>query len=60
MSGVSPVPPQSTARSHQQDEELQRVLDASEREVQRLVMAQTEVSWTQPLFLCFGGLWAVL
>ncbi|NXI28890.1 RAB44 protein, partial [Sterrhoptilus dennistouni] len=34
---------QSTSRSHQQDEELQRVLDASEREVQRLVTAQTEL-----------------
>ncbi|NXA79482.1 RAB44 protein, partial [Thryothorus ludovicianus] len=34
---------QSVARSHQQGEELQRVLDASEREVQRLVTAQTEL-----------------
>nr|XP_041577262.1 ras-related protein Rab-44 isoform X2 [Taeniopygia guttata] len=34
---------QSTARSHQQGEELQRVLDASEREVQRLVTAQMEL-----------------
>ncbi|NXU67861.1 RAB44 protein, partial [Horornis vulcanius] len=34
---------QSMARSHQQGEELQRVLDASEREVQRLVTAQMEV-----------------
>nr|XP_031362824.1 ras-related protein Rab-44 [Lonchura striata domestica] len=34
---------QSTARSRQQDEELQRVLDASEREVQRLVTAQMEL-----------------
>ncbi|KAM4885267.1 ras-related protein Rab-44 isoform 2-T2 [Sylvia borin] len=34
---------QSVSRSHQQDEELQRVLDASEREVQRLVTAQTEL-----------------
>ncbi|NXI03719.1 RAB44 protein, partial [Pachycephala philippinensis] len=34
---------QSTARSHQHGEELQRVLDASEREVQRLVTAQTEL-----------------
>ncbi|NWY34849.1 RAB44 protein, partial [Pheucticus melanocephalus] len=34
---------QSMARSRQQGEELQRVLDASEREVQRLVTAQMEV-----------------
>ncbi|NWW01478.1 RAB44 protein, partial [Oreocharis arfaki] len=34
---------QSMARSHQHREELQRVLDASEREVQRLVTAQTEL-----------------
>ncbi|NXI20134.1 RAB44 protein, partial [Irena cyanogastra] len=34
---------QSTARSQQQGEELQRVLDASEREVQRLVTAQMEL-----------------
>ncbi|NWV35341.1 RAB44 protein, partial [Grantiella picta] len=34
---------QSVARSHQQGEELQRVLDASEREVQRLVSAQMEL-----------------
>ncbi|XP_041577262.2 ras-related protein Rab-44 isoform X2 [Taeniopygia guttata] len=34
---------QSMARSHQQGEELQRVLDASEREVQRLVTAQMEL-----------------
>ncbi|NWV63154.1 RAB44 protein, partial [Malurus elegans] len=34
---------QSAARSHQQGEELQRALDASEREVQRLVLAQTEL-----------------
>ncbi|NWT73834.1 RAB44 protein, partial [Prunella himalayana] len=34
---------QSMARSHQQGEELQRVLDASEREVQRLVRAQMEL-----------------
>ncbi|NWT61359.1 RAB44 protein, partial [Erythrocercus mccallii] len=34
---------QSTARSQQQDEELQQVLDASEREVQRLVTAQMEL-----------------
>ncbi|NWW34191.1 RAB44 protein, partial [Panurus biarmicus] len=34
---------QSMARSHQHGEELQRVLDASEREVQRLVTAQTEL-----------------
>ncbi|NXO44371.1 RAB44 protein, partial [Locustella ochotensis] len=34
---------QSVARSHQQGEELQRVLDASEREVQRLVTAQMEL-----------------
>ncbi|RLV90039.1 hypothetical protein DV515_00014578 [Chloebia gouldiae] len=34
---------QSTARSRQQGEELQRVLDASEREVQRLVTAQMEL-----------------
>ncbi|XP_059723730.1 ras-related protein Rab-44 isoform X1 [Haemorhous mexicanus] len=34
---------QSMARSQQQGEELQRVLDASEREVQRLVKAQTEL-----------------
>ncbi|NXR96777.1 RAB44 protein, partial [Hypocryptadius cinnamomeus] len=34
---------QSTARSHQQGEELRRVLDASEREVQRLVTAQMEL-----------------
>ncbi|NWU80333.1 RAB44 protein, partial [Onychorhynchus coronatus] len=33
----------SVARSHQQGEELQRVLDASEREVQRLVTAQMEL-----------------
>ncbi|XP_039941861.1 ras-related protein Rab-44 isoform X4 [Hirundo rustica] len=34
---------QSTARSQQQGEELQRVLDASESEVQRLVTAQAEL-----------------
>ncbi|NXP86365.1 RAB44 protein, partial [Passerina amoena] len=34
---------QSMARSRQQGEELQRVLDASEREVQRLVTAQMEL-----------------
>ncbi|XP_071306039.1 ras-related protein Rab-44 isoform X4 [Agelaius tricolor] len=34
---------QSTARSRQQGEELQRALDASEREVQRLVTAQMEL-----------------
>ncbi|XP_074749881.1 ras-related protein Rab-44 [Strix uralensis] len=34
---------ESMARSHQQGVELQRVLDASEREVQRLVMAQMEL-----------------
>ncbi|NXR75177.1 RAB44 protein, partial [Pycnonotus jocosus] len=34
---------QSTARSQQQGEELQRVLEASEREVQRLVTAQMEL-----------------
>ncbi|NXH48563.1 RAB44 protein, partial [Dicaeum eximium] len=34
---------QSVARRHQQGEELQRVLDASEREVQRLVTAQMEL-----------------
>ncbi|XP_030918756.1 ras-related protein Rab-44 [Geospiza fortis] len=34
---------QSMARSRQQGEELQRVLDASEREVQRLVAAQMEL-----------------
>ncbi|XP_066191705.1 ras-related protein Rab-44 isoform X3 [Sylvia atricapilla] len=34
---------QSVSRSQQQDEELQRVLEASEREVQRLVTAQTEL-----------------
>ncbi|NXU12619.1 RAB44 protein, partial [Pardalotus punctatus] len=34
---------QSAARSHQHAEELRRVLDASEREVQRLVSAQTEL-----------------
>ncbi|NXE98196.1 RAB44 protein, partial [Menura novaehollandiae] len=34
---------QSVARSHQHDVELQRVLDASEREVQRLVTAQMEL-----------------
>ncbi|NXU33887.1 RAB44 protein, partial [Drymodes brunneopygia] len=34
---------QSMARSHQQGEELQRVLEASEREVQRLVTAQMEL-----------------
>ncbi|NXF24785.1 RAB44 protein, partial [Rhodinocichla rosea] len=34
---------QSTARSRQQGEELQRVLDANEREVQRLVTAQMEL-----------------
>ncbi|NWZ85376.1 RAB44 protein, partial [Poecile atricapillus] len=34
---------QSRARSQQQGEELQRVLDASEREVQRLVTAQMEL-----------------
>ncbi|NXE43811.1 RAB44 protein, partial [Ptilorrhoa leucosticta] len=34
---------QSMARSHQHGEELQRVLDASEREVQRLVTAQMEL-----------------
>ncbi|KAL2295476.1 hypothetical protein Nmel_017889 [Mimus melanotis] len=34
---------QSMARSQQQGEELQRVLDASEREVQRLVTAQMEL-----------------
>ncbi|NXC05143.1 RAB44 protein, partial [Orthonyx spaldingii] len=33
----------STARSQQRGEELRRVLDASEREVQRLVTAQTEL-----------------
>ncbi|XP_064491907.1 ras-related protein Rab-44 [Pseudopipra pipra] len=33
----------SMARSHQQGAELQRVLDASEREVQRLVTAQMEL-----------------
>ncbi|XP_027553568.1 ras-related protein Rab-44 [Neopelma chrysocephalum] len=33
----------SVAQSHQQDVELQRVLDASEREVQRLVTAQMEL-----------------
>ncbi|NWQ64876.1 RAB44 protein, partial [Neopipo cinnamomea] len=33
----------SVARSHQQGVELQRVLDASEREVQRLVTAQMEL-----------------
>lgn len=41
------MPPQSMARSHQHGEELQRVLDASEREVQRLVTAQMEVGWPQ-------------
>ncbi|XP_040975827.1 ras-related protein Rab-44 isoform X4 [Aquila chrysaetos chrysaetos] len=34
---------QSVARSHQHGMELQRALDASEREVQRLVMAQMEL-----------------
>ncbi|NXR61104.1 RAB44 protein, partial [Rhadina sibilatrix] len=34
---------QSAARSQQHSEELQRVLDASEREVQRLVTAQMEL-----------------
>ncbi|XP_041869465.1 ras-related protein Rab-44 isoform X3 [Corvus kubaryi] len=34
---------QSMARSHQHGEELRRVLDASEREVQRLVTAQMEL-----------------
>ncbi|NWI07204.1 RAB44 protein, partial [Tichodroma muraria] len=34
---------QGMARSHQRGEELQRVLDASEREVQRLVTVQTEL-----------------
>ncbi|XP_069627937.1 ras-related protein Rab-44 [Haliaeetus albicilla] len=34
---------QSVARSHQHSMELQRALDASEREVQRLVMAQMEL-----------------
>ncbi|NWV85672.1 RAB44 protein, partial [Dasyornis broadbenti] len=34
---------QSVAQSHQHSEELQRVLDASEREVQRLVLAQIEL-----------------
>ncbi|XP_074706546.1 ras-related protein Rab-44 [Strix aluco] len=34
---------ESMARSHQQGVELQRVLDASEREVQRLVMVQMEL-----------------
>ncbi|NXD29192.1 RAB44 protein, partial [Spelaeornis formosus] len=34
---------QSTVRSQQHGEELQRVLDASEREVQRLVTAQMEL-----------------
>ncbi|XP_049688532.1 ras-related protein Rab-44 isoform X2 [Accipiter gentilis] len=34
---------QSVARSHQHSMELQRALDASEREVQRLVMAQVEL-----------------
>ncbi|CAM9835582.1 unnamed protein product [Bubo scandiacus] len=34
---------ESMARSHQHGVELQRVLDASEREVQRLVMAQMEL-----------------
>ncbi|NXM88821.1 RAB44 protein, partial [Oenanthe oenanthe] len=34
---------QSTARSQQHGQELQRVLDASEREVQRLVTAQREL-----------------
>ncbi|XP_054660078.1 ras-related protein Rab-44 [Grus americana] len=34
---------ESMARSHQHDMELQRALDASEREVQRLVMAQMEL-----------------
>ncbi|NXD43121.1 RAB44 protein, partial [Copsychus sechellarum] len=34
---------QSTARSQQHGQELQRVLDASEREVQRLVTAQMEL-----------------
>ncbi|NXO94268.1 RAB44 protein, partial [Certhia brachydactyla] len=34
---------QSMARSHQHGEELQRALEASEREVQRLVTAQTEL-----------------
>ncbi|XP_015506457.1 ras-related protein Rab-44 [Parus major] len=34
---------ESMARSQQQGEELQRVLDASEREVQRLVTAQMEL-----------------
>lgn len=48
------VPPQSMARSQQHGEELQRVLDASEREVQRLVTAQMEVGRT-PL-VCQGSL----
>ncbi|NXL49456.1 RAB44 protein, partial [Podilymbus podiceps] len=34
---------ESTARSHQHSAELQRALDASEREVQRLLTAQTEL-----------------
>lgn len=46
---TSLLPSQSMARSHQHSVELQQALDASEREVQRLVMAQIEVSWPQPL-----------
>lgn len=43
---MSLSPCQSVARSHQHSVELQRALDASEREVQRLVTAQMEVRWS--------------
>ena len=46
---ASLLPLQSMARSHQHGVELQRALDASEREVQRLVKAQMEVSWPRAL-----------
>ena len=41
---MSPLPPQSTARSRLHCAVLQRALDARDREVQRLVAAQEEVS----------------
>ncbi|POI21635.1 hypothetical protein CIB84_014618, partial [Bambusicola thoracicus] len=40
---MSPLPPQSTARSHLHCAVLQRALDARDREVQRLLAAQEEL-----------------